>query len=184
MPKFLGGKLKPLLTRSNQIREIKRTSTDYFPDLNVLGVIGSKGGSGEFSQVVDLVRQNANEKWLVVSVNPDFKHEEYWHDNPLVSYRVVDWQYDDGLRETADFAKNFEVDHLILCIGVGSRGQLYSRVDRALGLCEEVFVTMNTGCGGSMSAVSFIKEHGIARSEGSEKLRWVDLSARTRWPST
>lgn len=182
MPKFLGGKRKPLLTGSDQIRDIKRTSTDYFPDLNVRAVIGSKGGSGEFSQVVELVKQDKNGKWLIVSVNPDFKHQEYWQCNPQVTYSVIDWQFDDGLSETSDLAKYLEADYVILCIGLGSRGQLYRRVDRALGLCSEVFVTINTACASSMNAVTFIKEHGIERSEGSEKLRWVDLSARTRWP--
>lgn len=182
MPKSLGGNRKPLLTQNSQKRGIERTSNDYFHDLNVLGVIGSKGGSGEFSQVVDLVSRSKSEKWLVVSVNLDYKHEEYWQGNPLASYKVVDWQHDDGLRETADLASNLEVDHLILCIGRGSRGQLYGRVDRALGICDEVFVTINTACPSSMSAVTFIKEHGIEKSEGAEKLRWVDLSARTRWP--
>jgi len=184
MHKSLGGKRKPLLTPSSQKRGIERTANDYLHDLHVFGVIGSKGGSGEFSQVVDLVTRSKSRKWLIVSVNPDHKHEDYWQGNPLVSYKVVDWQYDDGLRKTADLAKNLEVDHLILCIGRGSRGQLYARVDRALGICDEVFVTINTASPMSMSAVAFIKEHGIERCEGSEKLRWVDLSARTWWPPT
>lgn len=184
MPKFLGGKRKPLIIKSDQIRVIERTAIDCFPDLKILAVIGSKGGSGEFSQVVDLICQDESRKWLVVSVNPDFKHDEYWRDNPLVTYRVADWQYDDGLRESIEVGKDLEVDHLILCIGLGSRGHLYSRVDRALGFCNEVFVTHNSACLSSTSAATFIKENGIEECEGSEKLRWIDLSARSSWPST
>ena len=183
MPKFLGGKRKPLLKKGDQIREIERTGTNSFPGLKILAVIGSKGGSGEFSQVVDLISQNESGKWLVVSVNPDFKHEEYWQDDPLVTYRVANWQYDDGLLESFEIAKSLEVDYLILCIGLGTRGYLYSRVDRALGFCDEVFVTINSTCTGSMCAVNLIKENGIEEREGSEKLRWIDLNARSGWPS-
>lgn len=178
MRRSLGGYRPPLLKMNAVKMQSQRTQIKSFPDVKISAVIGSKGGSGEFSQVVDVITKASDQNWLVVSINSDQKHEHYWQNNTSVTYTVSDWSGDEGLSDSLSNAEKLGVNRLMLCIGLGSRAFLFDRVDRALGFCNEVFVTFNSSCGYSMSAVELAKKNGIERCDGFDKLTWIDLAAK------
>ena len=178
MRRSLGGHRPPLLKMNALKMQSQRTQIKRFPDIKISAVIGSKGGSGEVSQVVDVITRTSDQNWLVVSINLDRKHEHYWQNNFCVTYTVADWSSDEGLSDALSDAEELGVNRLMLCIGLGSRAFLFDRVDRALGFCNEVFVTFNSSCGYSMSAVDLAKKNGIERCDGFDKLTWIDLAAK------
>ncbi|MCC1498245.1 hypothetical protein [Alcanivorax sp. 1008] len=173
-------KIFPNLIETDEL-QLDETLNPIPKSLAITGVIRTKGGTGEFSQVESLISARKKTKTLVATLNPDSRYttlglkqqslisNDYQNGSAII---CEDWMRNDVLNRILKHIEENDVDHLILAVGTGSGGGLLERLKRVEMIADTIYITIDSKINYCVDMKRMLIEHNIMQGE---RIRFVDL---------